>query len=55
MVSTVTIANPRMLTMNNEPSIVRTDGVVFSVTPQIASDQVVTLSVSPVVKAPVVA
>lgn len=51
----VTIANPRMLTMNNEPSIVRTDGVVFSVTPQIASDAIVTLSVSQVVKAPVVA
>jgi type II secretory pathway component HofQ len=51
----VTIASPRMLTMNNEPSIVRTDGVVFSVTPQIASDAIVTLSVSPIVKAPVVA
>jgi len=51
----VTIANPRLLTMNNEPSIVRTDGMVFSVTPQIASDAIVTLSISPVVKAPVVA
>jgi type II secretory pathway component HofQ len=51
----VTIANPRLLTMNNEPSIVRTDGIVFSVTPQIASDAIVTLSISPVVKAPVVA
>jgi type II secretory pathway component GspD/PulD (secretin) len=51
----VTIASPRMLTMNNEPSIVRTDGVVFSVTPQIASDAIVTLSVSPVVKVPAVA
>jgi type II secretory pathway component GspD/PulD (secretin) len=49
----VTIASPRMLTMNNEPAIVRTDGVVFSVTAQIASDAIVTLSVSPVVKAPV--
>jgi hypothetical protein len=51
----VTIANPRMLTMNNEPSIVRTDGLVFSVTPQVASDAIVTLSVSPVVTLPVVA
>jgi type II secretory pathway component HofQ len=51
----VTLANPRMLTMNNEPSIVRTDGLVFSVTPQIASDAIVTLSVSPMVKVPVVA
>jgi type II secretory pathway component GspD/PulD (secretin) len=50
-----TLASPRVLTMNNEPSIVRTDGVVFSVTPQIASDGVVTLSVSPIVKAPAVA
>jgi type II secretory pathway component HofQ len=51
----VTIASPRMLTMNNEPSIVRTDGLVFSVTPQIASDAIVTLSVSPIVKVPAVA
>jgi type II secretory pathway component GspD/PulD (secretin) len=51
----VTIASPRMLTMNNEPSIVRTDGVVFTVTPQIATDSIVTLSVSPVMTAPVVA
>ena len=51
----VTIANPRVQTLNNEPAIVRTDGVVFSVTPQIASDAIVTLSVSPIVKVPVVA
>jgi type II secretory pathway component GspD/PulD (secretin) len=51
----VTIASPRMLTMNNEPSIVRTDGLVFSVTPQIASDAIVTLSISPIVKVPIVA
>ena len=50
-----TIASPRVLTMNNEPSIVRTDGMVFSVTPQIASDAIVTLGVSPIVKAPAVA
>jgi type II secretory pathway component GspD/PulD (secretin) len=49
------LASPRMLTMNNEPSIVRTEEVVFSVTPQITSDGVVTLSVSPIVKAPAVA
>lgn len=46
------VASPRLLTMNNEPSIVRTDVVTFSVTPQIASDAVVTLSLSPIVKSP---
>jgi type II secretory pathway component GspD/PulD (secretin) len=50
-----TIASPRMLTMNNEPSIVRTDEMVFTVTPQIGSDAIVTLSVSPMVKAPAAA
>ncbi len=50
-----TIASPRMLTMNNEPSIVRTNQVVFTVTPQIGSDAIVTLSVSPMVKAPAAA
>jgi type II secretory pathway component HofQ len=50
-----TIASPRMLTMNNEPSIVRTDQVVLTVTPQIASDAVVTLSVSPLVKTAAIA
>ncbi len=49
------VANPRLLTLNNEPSIVRTDAVTFSVTPQIASDAIVTLSLSPIVKAPEVA
>jgi type II secretory pathway component GspD/PulD (secretin) len=47
-----TLASPRMLTMNNEPSIVRTDRVMFTVTPQISSDAIVTLSVTPMVKAP---
>ena len=46
------VANPRLMTLNNEPSIVRTDAVTFSVTAQIASDAVVTLSLSPMVKAP---
>jgi type II secretory pathway component GspD/PulD (secretin) len=46
------VASPRVLTMNNEPSIVRTDAVSFSVTPQIASDSVVTLSLSPIVRSP---
>ena len=46
------VAQPRLLALNNEPAIVRTDAVTFSVTPQIAGDAVVTLSLSPIVKAP---
>ncbi|HEX7137364.1 MAG TPA: hypothetical protein VF219_05945, partial [Vicinamibacterales bacterium] len=52
---TVTVvASPRLLTLNNEPSIVRTDAVTFSVTPQIASDGLITVSLSPIVKTPLV-
>jgi len=50
-----TLATPRLQTMNNEPAILRTEAVAVSVTPQISSDAVVTLSVSPIVKAPIVA
>jgi type II secretory pathway component GspD/PulD (secretin) len=46
------LAAPRMLTLNNEPAIVRTDAATFSVTPQIGGDAIVTLSLSPIVKAP---
>jgi type II secretory pathway component GspD/PulD (secretin) len=46
------VANPRVMTMNNEPAIVRTDALTFSVTPQISSDAIVTLSLSPIVQAP---
>jgi type II secretory pathway component GspD/PulD (secretin) len=45
------LASPRMLTLNNEPAIVRTDVATFSVTPQIGGDSAVTLSLSPIVKA----
>jgi len=48
------LANPRLLTLNNEPSIVRSATMSFSVTPQIAGDSVVTLSVTPVVSSPAV-
>jgi MSHA biogenesis protein MshL len=52
---TVTVvANPRLLTLNNETSIVRTETMSFSVTPQIAGDSVLTLSLTPIVKAPTV-
>jgi MSHA biogenesis protein MshL len=52
---TVTVvANPRLLTLNNEPSIVRTETMSFSVTPQISGDSVLTLSLTPIVRAPAV-
>jgi len=52
---TVTIvANPRLLTLNNEPSIVRTETMSFSVTPQISGDSVLTLSLTPIVRSPTV-
>jgi type II secretory pathway component GspD/PulD (secretin) len=52
---TVTVvANPRLLTLNNEPSIVRTEAMTFSVTPQISGDSVLTLSLTPILKAPAV-
>jgi type II secretory pathway component HofQ len=47
------VASPRVLTMNNEPSVVRTGAVTFSVTPQISSDAVVTLSLSPTLESAV--
>ena len=50
---TVTVvANPRLMTLNNEPSIVRTEAMSFSVTPQISGDSVLTLSLTPIVKSP---
>lgn len=48
-----TIARPRLLTLNNEPSIIRTETVSFSVTPQISGDSVLTLSLTPIVKSPI--
>jgi len=49
------IATPRLLTLNNEPAIVRTESLTLSVTPQISNDAEFTLSVSPVIAQPVVA
>jgi len=51
----IVVASPRLVTLNNEPAIVRTDALTISVTPQIAPDSAVMLSVSPIVKAPMVA
>jgi type II secretory pathway component HofQ len=60
----VTVAAPRVLVLNNEPALVRAaaeapaarpgqrpalDGVTLEVTPQIAANNVVTLSLSPIV------
>jgi type II secretory pathway component GspD/PulD (secretin) len=51
---TVTVlASPRLVTVNNEPAIVRTDVLALSVTPQIGADASLMLSVSPLVKTPV--
>ena len=49
------VATPRLLTLNNEPAIIRTETVSLSVTAQIAGDAVLTLSLTPIVKAPAVA
>jgi type II secretory pathway component GspD/PulD (secretin) len=49
------VAHPHLVTLNNEPAIIRTEALTFSVTPQIASDSIITLSVSPILKAPSVA
>jgi general secretion pathway protein D len=49
------VANPRLLALNNEPAIVRTDSLTVSVTPQMSGDGIVTLALSPMVKSPAVA
>ena len=50
---TVTVlASPHLLVLNNEPAIVKTDGLTIAVTPQISPDAIVTLSLSPIVGAP---
>ena len=46
------LAAPRLVVLNNEPAIVRTEGVTIAVTPHIAEDGVVTLSLSPLVGTP---
>jgi type II secretory pathway component HofQ len=46
------LASPRLVALNNEPAIVKTDTFTLSVTPQIASDSVIMLSLSPMLSAP---
>jgi len=53
--SVATLSNPRLMAMNNEPSIIKTDALTLTVTAQIASDSLLTLSVSPIIKAPATA
>ena len=49
------IATPVIVTVNNEPAIVRTDALTVSVTPQIGDDGMLMLDVAPIVKSPAVA
>jgi MSHA biogenesis protein MshL len=49
------IDNSRLVTLNNEPTLVRSDAVTVSVTPQISSDGVVMLSLSPLASRPALA
>ena len=49
------IQSNRLVTLNNEPAIVRSETLTLSVTPQISSDGVVMLSLTPMLKAPAIA
>jgi type II secretory pathway component GspD/PulD (secretin) len=48
------LASPRLVVMNNEPAIVKAEGLTIAVTPQIAADAIVMLSLSPIVTTPLV-
>ena len=53
-----TVATPRLLTLNNEPAIIRTEALSLSVTAQIANDTSpasMTLSLTPAVRKPALA
>ena len=49
-----TLASPRLVALNNEPAIVRTEGLAISVTPQISPDGIIMMSLSPIVTVPTV-
>jgi len=49
------IQNNRLVALNNEPAIVRSEALTLSVTPQIASDGVVMLSLTPMLTTPAIA
>ena len=46
------LASLRLVVLNNEPAIVKAEGLTSAVTPQIAPDGIVTLSLSPLVTSP---
>lgn len=50
-----TLQNNRMVSLNNEPAIVRSETLTLSVTPQIAPDGVIMLSLTPILTAPAIA
>jgi type II secretory pathway component GspD/PulD (secretin) len=47
-----TIQTARLVTLQNQPALVRSDALTLSVTPQIAADGVVMLSLTPVLESP---
>jgi len=49
------LSNPRATALNNEPAIMRTAGLTISVTPQIAPDATIMLSLTPILSAPTTA
>jgi type II secretory pathway component HofQ len=50
-----TLQTNRIVTLNNEPAIVRSETLTLSVTPQITPDGVVMMSLTPLLKAPAIA
>lgn len=50
-----TLHSARLTTLHNEPAIVRSEALMLTVTPQIAPDGVVMLSLTPMMKSPAVA
>jgi type II secretory pathway component GspD/PulD (secretin) len=51
----IELASPHLVVLNNEPAIVKAEGLTIAVTPQIAPDGIVTLSLSPLLTTPLVA
>jgi type II secretory pathway component GspD/PulD (secretin) len=53
--SVVTVSNPRLMVMNNEPAMLKTDAITLAITAQISGDAQLTFSLSPIVRAPATA
>jgi type II secretory pathway component GspD/PulD (secretin) len=47
-----TIDSPRLVSLNNEPAILRSNNITVSITPQIAADGTVMLDLAPIVRTP---